>query len=37
VKFTFDEPVAWTRDGEDGGEHTVVEAENSHEAVNIIY
>jgi YegS/Rv2252/BmrU family lipid kinase len=37
VKFTFDEPVAWTRDGEDGGEHTVVEAVNSHEAVNIIY
>lgn len=22
VRFTFDEPVAWTRDGENGGEHT---------------
>ncbi len=37
VKFTFDGPVAWTRDGEDGGSHISVEAENSHAAVNIIY
>ena len=25
VKFTFEEPVSWTRDGEDGGAHTELE------------
>ena len=25
VRFTFDEPVPWTRDGEDGGRHQILE------------
>lgn len=25
VRFTFDEPVPWTQDGEDGGSHTVID------------
>jgi len=37
VSFTFSEPVAWTRDGEAGGLHSSVTAENLHEAVTIIY
>ena len=36
VRFTFDEDVAWTVDGEDGGTHTEVEITNCHKAVNII-
>ena len=36
VKFTFDEPVAWTRDGENGGEHTQIEITNCPRAVVII-
>lgn len=36
VHFTFDEPVAWTRDGEDGGKHTEVEIVNCHPGVQII-
>jgi len=36
AKFTFEEPVPWTRDGENGGEHTVVEIENLKRAVDLI-
>jgi len=36
AKFTFDKPVAWTRDGESGGEHTEIEFRNIHNAINII-
>jgi len=36
VKFTFQEEVAWTVDGEDGGTHKEVEITNAHKAVNII-
>ena len=36
AKFTFNEPVAWTRDGESGGEHREIEFRNIKEAVSII-
>ena len=36
VKFIFDEDVAWTVDGEDGGMHREVEISNAHKAVKII-
>ena len=36
VKFTFDEPVPWTRDGENGGEHSELEIRNLHKAVDFI-
>jgi diacylglycerol kinase family enzyme len=36
AKFTFDKPVAWTRDGESGGEHKVIEFRNIRNAVKII-
>lgn len=36
AKFTFDKPVAWTRDGESGGEHKEIEFRNIHNAVKII-
>ena len=36
VKFKFEEKVAWTVDGEDGGMHDEVEIINCHNAVNII-
>lgn len=36
VKFTFDRPVKWTRDGEAGGAHKEVSLENLHSAINII-
>ena len=36
VKFTFDEDVAWTVDGEDGGMHREIEITNAHKAVSII-
>ena len=36
VKFTFDEEVAWTVDGEDGGLHRTVEISNCHKAISII-
>lgn len=36
VKFTFDEKVAWTRDGEDGGSWLNVVADNNSKAVKII-
>ena len=35
VKFTFEKPVKWTRDGEAGGGHQVVELENMHSAISI--
>jgi YegS/Rv2252/BmrU family lipid kinase len=34
--ITSEEPVAWTRDGENGGEHTVVEMTNLSEAIEIM-
>ena len=36
VRFTFTEPVPWTRDGENGGEHSSVEIYNLHQAVELI-
>ena len=36
IHFVFDEPVAWTRDGEDGGSHTDVLIRNCHYGVQII-
>ena len=36
LTVTFDKPIAWTRDGEDGGEHQVVHLVNHPSAVNII-
>ena len=37
ARFTFDRPVAWTRDGEDGGKHRVVELCNYHAPVRLIF
>ena len=36
VRFTFDEPAPWTRDGEPGGEHTVVTCRNLPSAIRIV-
>ena len=36
VKFTFDKPVKWTRDGEAGGAHQVVRLENRHSAIRFL-
>lgn len=36
VRFTFGDPVPFTRDGEPGGVHTDVKIENAHSAVRII-
>jgi len=36
ARFIFDEPVAWTRDGEDGGSHQDITAENLHMAVKMM-
>lgn len=36
VRFLFTEPVAWTRDGEDGGKHRDVFIRNLHPGVNIL-
>ena len=35
VKFTFSEPVPWTRDGEDGGAHRELTLRSHHHAVDI--
>ena len=35
LRVCFDEPVTWTRDGEDGGSHSAVEIENLHPGVEI--
>lgn len=37
VKFTFDYPVNWTRDGEDGGNHDIVELSNIPRAIKLIF
>ena len=37
ARFTFDKPIAWTRDGEAGGEHTSVELRNCHAPVKLIF
>ncbi len=37
AKFTFDRPVPWTRDGEAGGEHQVVELCNYHAPIEFIF
>ena len=36
VRFTFADPVPFTRDGEPGGVHTDVRIQNSRAAVRII-
>jgi diacylglycerol kinase family enzyme len=36
VKFRFEEDVAWTIDGEDGGLHRDAEITNCRKAVNLI-
>ena len=36
VRFMFDKPVAWTRDGEDGGTHEEVLIRNRHPGIEII-
>ncbi len=36
IRFTFDHPVAWTRDGESGGAFTVADAENLSRAIRVI-
>jgi YegS/Rv2252/BmrU family lipid kinase len=36
VKFSFTEPVKWTRDGEDGGAHSRIEITNRPRAVRIL-
>jgi len=36
VRFIFEEEVAWTVDGEDGGRHKNVEIKNCHKAVEIV-
>jgi YegS/Rv2252/BmrU family lipid kinase len=36
VRVTFDEPVPWTRDGEDGGQHETLELHCHTRAVNIV-
>ena len=37
AKFTFDRPVAWTRDGEDGGKHQEITLVNYHSPVQLIF
>jgi len=36
VKFSFEEEVAWTVDGEDGGRHKEVQIRNRHKAIELI-
>ena len=36
VKFTFDRPVKWTKDGEAGGAHEQVELKNLHSAIRML-
>jgi len=36
VKFTFEEEIAWTIDGENGGRHKTVEITNCHKAIEIV-
>ncbi|MBQ8074766.1 MAG: YegS/Rv2252/BmrU family lipid kinase [Oscillospiraceae bacterium] len=37
AKFIFDHPVAWTRDGEDGGKHSEVTLVNYNRPVQLIF
>lgn len=37
AKFTFEKPVAWTRDGENGGTHTSVELKNYHAPIELVF
>ena len=37
AKFTFDRPVAWTRDGESGGEHQEIVVRNLPAAIRFIF
>jgi YegS/Rv2252/BmrU family lipid kinase len=37
ARFRFDAPVAWTRDGEEGGEYTDIEIRNIHCPVKLIF
>ena len=37
AKFTFEKPVAWTRDGEDGGLHTEIQLCNHPHPVELIF
>ena len=37
AKFTFDKPVTWTRDGEAGGEHQVLELCNYEAPLKVIF
>ena len=37
AKFSFDKPVPWTRDGEDGGSHSELELRNYHAPVELIF
>ena len=37
ARFRFDRPVAWTRDGEEGGEYTDIEIRNIHSPVKLIF
>ena len=37
AKFTFEKPVAWTRDGEAGGEYQEIELRNYHCPVKLIF
>ena len=37
ARFTFDRPVPWTRDGEAGGEHRVVDLCNYHAPIEFIF
>ncbi len=36
VRFTFHDPVSWTRDGEDGGKHREVVCENLPHAIRVM-
>lgn len=36
IEFEFDAPVAWTLDGEYGGDHTQVKIENAHHALTLL-
>ena len=37
ARFLFDRPVAWTRDGEEGGEYTDITLVNYHRPVQLIF
>ena len=37
AKFTFEKPVAWTRDGENGGEYTEIELTNYRSPIELVF